>query len=75
MISKLDQDFLIDSLPEKDEDDEYSHYAKREDIMMAMVEGTPITALCGKTWIPSKNPEGRPLCGTCKRLMEHLRSF
>lgn len=34
-------------------------------IMHAMIYGTPVTALCGFTWIPSKNPENFPVCQAC----------
>lgn len=31
----------------------------------AMVRGIPVRAACGKTWVPSKNPDVYPLCTTC----------
>ena len=44
----------------------------RELVMMAMVEGTPVTALCGHRWIPSRDPERFPLCPTCKEIAREL---
>lgn len=56
----------------------FSHYVKRTfneganaRIMRAMVEGTPIEAICGKVWIPSKNPERFPICPKCKEIKEN----
>lgn len=35
-------------------------------VIEAMVTGVPCTALCGKTWVPSRDPKRYPLCPTCK---------
>jgi hypothetical protein len=32
----------------------------------AMITGAPVTALCGKVWVPGRDPKRYPLCGTCK---------
>ena len=36
----------------------------------AMVMGTPVVALCGKVWVPSRNPERYPVCPECKEIWE-----
>lgn len=36
----------------------------------AIVMGTPCTALCGKTWVPTRDPKKYPLCLTCKEIAE-----
>ncbi len=38
----------------------------------AMVTGTPVRALCGKLWVPSRDPEKFPVCPTCKEIYESL---
>jgi hypothetical protein len=48
----------------------FSHYADRDKIMEAMVMGTPIKALCGKVWVPSRDPSRFPVCPTCKEMYE-----
>jgi len=35
--------------------------------------GTPVVALCGKVWVPSRDPEKYPVCPECKDAWEHLR--
>jgi len=40
--------------------------------MEAMVMGTPVTALCGKVWVPSRAPEKFPVCPECKEIWESL---
>lgn len=31
----------------------------------ARINGTPVTALCGYTWVPQQNPERLPVCQEC----------
>jgi hypothetical protein len=31
----------------------------------ARVYGTPVTALCGKRWIPARDPQRFPVCPEC----------
>jgi hypothetical protein len=45
--------------------DRFAHYCKKSDITRAMVTGEAITALCGKKWVPSRDPEKYPICPTC----------
>jgi hypothetical protein len=37
--------------------------------------GTPIEAICGFVWIPSRDPKQLPLCSKCKALYEIDRAF
>jgi len=50
----------------------FSHYVPKEKLTEAMVMGTPVTALCGKVWVPSRDPQKYPVCPTCKELWEKL---
>jgi hypothetical protein len=50
----------------------FSHYAPKDQIMQAMVEGTPVRALCGKLWVPSRDPKRFPVCPLCKDLYENV---
>jgi hypothetical protein len=34
----------------------------------ALITGKPCTALCGKTWVPSRDPKRYPLCPTCREI-------
>ena len=36
----------------------------------ALVTGKPCTALCGKTWVPSRDPKRYPVCPMCKEIVE-----
>ena len=51
----------------------FSHYAPKDKIVEAMVTGTPIKALCGKVWVPSRDPQKFPVCPTCKEIWEGFK--
>lgn len=52
--------------------DRFSHYARKDKLTEAMVMGTPITALCGKVWVPSRDPQKYPVCPACKEVWETM---
>lgn len=39
-------------------------------VVEGMVNGTPVRALCGKTWVPGRDPARFPLCPTCREIAE-----
>jgi len=41
-------------------------------IVEGMVNSTPVVALCGKTWVPGRDPNKYPVCPTCKGIAESL---
>ena len=51
----------------------YSHFVRKEKIVESAVLGNPVTALCGKKWVPSRDPEKFPVCPACKVIYEGLR--
>lgn len=50
--------------------DLFSHYVigGGEAVMKAAITGEPVTALCGKTWVPSRDPKRYPVCPTCEEI-------
>ena len=34
-----------------------SHYVRKEKIVESAVLGTPVIALCGKVWVPGRDPD------------------
>ncbi|MGI8576699.1 MAG: DUF3039 domain-containing protein [Nocardioidaceae bacterium] len=52
--------------------DRFSHYARKDKLTDAMVMGTPVVALCGKVWVPSRDPKKYPVCPACKDIWESL---
>ena len=37
-------------------------------VVEGMVNATPVVALCGKTWVPGRDPKKYPVCPTCKEV-------
>lgn len=50
----------------------FTHYAQRDKVTEGYVMGTPVEALCGKVFVPHRDPEKYPLCPMCKDLLESL---
>jgi hypothetical protein len=39
----------------------------------AALGGTPVIALCGKVWVPGRDPDKYPVCPECKEIYEGIR--
>jgi hypothetical protein len=39
-------------------------------VVEGIVNGTAVRALCGKVWVPGRDPKKYPLCPTCKEIAE-----
>ena len=50
--------------------DRFAHFARKADIVKSAVTGKPIVALCGKVWVPVRNPDRYPVCPTCREIYE-----
>ena len=44
-------------------------------VLEARIEGTPLEALCGHTWVPSRDPKQLPVCQKCKDIYEMYRGM
>jgi hypothetical protein len=44
-------------------------------VLEARIYGTPLEALCGHVWVPSRDPKQLPLCEKCKEIYEVYRAF
>ncbi|MEY3636457.1 MAG: hypothetical protein RL147_886 [Actinomycetota bacterium] len=74
---EADTDLLTRPSVDLEEDDgghdRFSHYVKKEKIVESAVTGKAVKALCGKKWIPSRDPEKYPICPTCKEIFAGLK--
>jgi hypothetical protein len=50
----------------------FSHYVVKDKIVDSAVTGTPVQALCGKVWVPSRDPKKFPVCPDCQRIYESM---
>lgn len=62
---------------DQDHDDVVAHIIwasnPRAAITQAIVEGMPLQALCGKIWVPHRDPKGRPVCERCLEIKRELQ--
>lgn len=60
-------------LAEPGDHERFSHYVRKEKILESALSGEPVKALCGKTWVPGRDPERFPVCPICKEIYDGLR--
>jgi hypothetical protein len=51
----------------------FSHIIRKSDEMKGYVLGEEVVALCGKKWVPSRDPQRYPVCPTCLEVLGALR--
>ena len=57
---------------ENNGENKFAHYAEKVSVTEGYVLGTPVLAVCGKLFIPSRDPKKLPLCPICKKISEAL---
>lgn len=70
---------VLDTEPRLDDTDtgapRVAHIVEGKDkVTRSYVTGEAVTALCGKRWVPSRNPDGLPVCKACVAELERRRS-
>lgn len=50
----------------------FAHYVQKDKIMESAVTGTPVIALCGKVWVPNRDPQKFPVCPECQEIYDSL---
>lgn len=65
------QERLEESLTDSGEP-KYAHYAESVSVTEGYVLGSPVVAICGKIFVPSRDPKKFPLCPDCKDIAEAL---
>ncbi len=69
------QDLLEKPLTDKsktDNSDIVAHYADAAKVTEGYIMGTPVIALCGKVFIPHRDPLKLRVCPECKEILDAL---
>ncbi len=66
------EEAVTNPVTEDGDHDRFAHYARKADITRATIEGTPVVAICGKVWVPSRDPSKYPICKTCAEIKARL---
>lgn len=64
---------LLEQPVEPGDHERFAHYVRKEKILESALTGTPVVALCGKVWVPGRDPKKFPVCPVCKEIYEGLR--
>ena len=51
----------------------FAHYVDKNEMMESAVFGTPIKALCGKVWVPSRDPKKFPSARSARKFTSRCR--
>lgn len=73
MSENTDRLLDVRRIVESGDHERYSHYVKKNKITESAVMGVPVIALCGKVWVPGRDPEKFPVCPDCKKIYEQLK--
>lgn len=57
-----------------DDDSRLAHIGRAADVNRAYVTGDEITALCGKRFVPTRDPERYPVCQACLAVLQGIKA-
>ena len=57
---------------DSDDSNQFAHYADAAKVTEGYIMGTPVIALCGKVFIPHRDPLKLRVCPDCKEILDAL---
>lgn len=63
---------LQEQLSESGDHERFAHYVQKDKIMESALTGEPVIALCGKVWVPGRDPQKFPVCPDCKEVYDSM---
>lgn len=70
----IEREQVEEQIHEPGDHERFAHYVRKNKIMDSAMSGEPVVALCGKVWVPGRDPKKFPVCPTCKEIYDGLRS-
>lgn len=67
------QELLEQEQVEEGDHERFAHYVQKDKILESALTGKPVIALCGKVWVPNRDPEKFPVCPDCKKIYDQLK--
>jgi hypothetical protein len=61
---------LVEQPVEPGDHERFAHFVRKEKILESALTGQPVIALCGKVWVPGRDPNKFPVCPTCREIYE-----
>ena len=69
----IEREKVDERLQEPGDHERFAHYVRKNKFMESAMTGEPVVALCGKVWVPGRDPKKFPVCPTCKEIHAGLR--
>lgn len=66
----LEREQTVTEPVEPGDHERFSHYVRKEKILESALSGQPVVALCGKVWVPGRDPKKFPICPMCKEIAD-----
>lgn len=73
MASDLLEKEKVEQTTDFGDHDKFSHYVRKSDQDEYWLTGKPVSALCGKVWAPTSDPQRFPVCPPCKDIWEQMK--
>ena len=67
------EQLLTEEQLEDGDHERFAHYVQKEKILESALSGKPVIALCGKVWVPGRDPVKFPVCPDCKKIYDKLK--
>ena len=64
---------LVEQPVEPGDHERFAHYVRKEKVLESALSGEPVVALCGKVWVPGRDPNKFPVCPVCKEIYDGLK--
>lgn len=71
-VGTLTEERVDEAVVEPGDHERFAHYVQKNKIMESAVTGSAVIALCGKVWIPNRDPQKFPVCPECKDIYQSL---
>lgn len=71
-LSGLDVETVTRTSTDDGDHDRFSHYVRKDKIVESAVTGKPVIALCGKVWVPVRDPDKYPICPDCLKIYNKI---
>ena len=73
MLDRELEELLNQEQLEDGDHERFAHYVQKDKILESALTGKPVIALCGKVWVPGRDPEKFPVCPDCKKIYDKLK--
>jgi hypothetical protein len=73
VLDKELEELLEQEQVEDGDHERFAHYVQKDKILESALTGKPVIALCGKVWVPGRDPQKFPVCPECKKIYDKLK--